>query len=105
VNTRRWTIALTVIAALDLASLQPALAKLVTLTVEADGAYVLEGHRYTSPNLLDAQLHKIARRKPPDVIEVVIPNGKSIKDLAPVIKLLQDAGVPSVGFLIEPPAP
>jgi biopolymer transport protein ExbD len=102
-NIRGLTLALTiVVGSLDPASAQRTPVSFVTIVVESDGVYLINGRRYADEKLVLARLKEIFQRKPQPGVKIVTPKGIEFKAMGHLILLLQEAGVAKVGFLTEP---
>jgi biopolymer transport protein ExbD len=74
----------------------------VSLYLQTDGSYLLEGVRYADAQLLRGQLNQIERRHPRPNLVIVAQQATDRQALNRAIGLLQKAGVPKFGLLIEP---
>lgn len=77
----------------------------ISLHLEPDGSYLLEGVHYADAHLLREQLDQMERRHPRPNLVIVAQQATDRQALDRAIGLLQKAGVPKFGILIEPRDP
>ncbi len=71
----------------------------IVVVAQPDGAFMVEGARYTDGKALVAKLPEIAHRRPTPVVSFAV---KDTHQLMQLITMFQKAGVPKIGFIIQP---
>jgi len=74
----------------------------VSIAIKADGSILLDGVKYSTASALKLKLDQITHRKPKPNLVLVAQHATSIEAIGRATVLLQKAGVPKFGVLIEP---